>query len=68
VVLENTIFRRKRGPNLREPKQEKEGGSYIYSIFVPFTIVYIIRVECARYAVWAGHVKRVHKIRNTSKF
>lgn len=67
MVLENTIFRRKSGPNLKETKQEREGGSYIYSIFVQFTIVYIIRMECARYTVGAGHVTRVFKIRNTFK-
>jgi len=36
-------------------------------IFLPFTRVYIIIVECARYTVRAGHVTRVYKIRNTFK-
>lgn len=66
-MLENTIFRRKRGPNLRESKQERERGSYIYNIFVPFTIVYIIRAECVRCTVWAGHFIGVHKMRKTFK-
>lgn len=65
MVLENTISRRKRGPNLRESKQEREGTSYNYGIFVPFTTVYIIRVEVARYTGWAGHVTRVYKMRKT---
>jgi hypothetical protein len=35
-VFENTMFRRKYGPNLRESKKLKEGESYIHSTFVNF--------------------------------